>query len=114
MMVLENGGIIIDNPGMRAVGMTDSTSGLAMTFEQIGALAEQCKFNDCSHQNEKGCAVLAALEAWELNEETYNNYMKLQREQAHFTATVYEKRKRERAFGKMVKRIMQEKHSEKG
>ena len=114
MMVLENGGIIIDNPGMREVGMTDSTSGLAMTFEQIGALAEQCKFNDCSHQNEKGCAVLAALEAGELIEETYNNYMKLQREQAHFTATVYEKRKRERAFGKMVKRIMQEKHSDKG
>jgi ribosome biogenesis GTPase len=114
MMVLENGGIIIDNPGMREVGMTDKALGLELTFEQIGALAKQCKFNDCSHQSEKGCAVLAALEVGELNEETYHNYMKLQREQAHFTSTVYEKRKREKAFGKMVKRIMQEKRSDKG
>ncbi len=109
LIVLEKGGILIDNPGMREVGMTDSPSGLEMTFEHIYALAEACKFNDCSHQNEKGCAVLAALDSGDLNEETYENFMKLEREQAHFTASVHEKRKKDKAFGKMVKQVMKQK-----
>jgi ribosome biogenesis GTPase len=113
LIVLETGGVIIDNPGMREVGITDSSSGLAMTFEQIYELAEHCKFNNCTHQNEKGCAVLVALEAGELNEETYENFMKLEREQAHFSATVHEKRKKDKAFGKMVKQVMKHKHDHK-
>ena len=114
LIVLETGGIIIDNPGMREVGMTDSSSGLEMTFGQIYELAEECKFNDCSHQNEKGCAVLAALDSGELNEETYEHFMKLEREQAHFSATVHEKRKKDKAFGKMVKQVMKQKKVNKG
>lgn len=110
LIVLETGGVIIDNPGMREVGITDDSSGLEMTFEQIYELAVDCKFNDCSHQNEKGCAVLAALASGELNEETYENFMKLEREQAHFSATVHEKRKRDKAFGKMVKQFKQHKY----
>jgi ribosome biogenesis GTPase len=113
LIVLETGGVIIDNPGMREVGITDSSSGLDMTFEQIHDLAQQCKFNDCTHQNEKGCAVLDALDSGELNEDTYENYLKLEREQAHFSASVFEKRKKEKAFGKMVKQIMSQKKKDK-
>ncbi|MFY0685661.1 MAG: ribosome small subunit-dependent GTPase A [Cyclobacteriaceae bacterium] len=109
LIVLEGGGVIIDNPGMREVGITDSSSGLEITFDQIYELAEDCKFNDCSHQNEKGCAILAALSNGELNEATYENFMKLEREQAHFSATVHEKRKKDKAFGKMVKRVVKQK-----
>lgn len=113
MMVLPTGGIIIDNPGMREVGIADSSLGLEMTFEQIYELTEQCKFSDCSHQHEKGCAVLEALDRGELLESTYDHFMKLQREQAHFSATVYEKRKQDKAFGKMVKQVIKHKKAHK-
>ncbi|XOV94120.1 MAG: ribosome small subunit-dependent GTPase A [Bacteroidota bacterium] len=113
LIVLESGGILIDNPGMREVGIADSASGLEMTFDQIYALAEDCKFNDCTHQNEKGCAILEALDSGELHQETYDNFMKLEREQAHFSATVYEKRKKDKAFGKMAKAIIGEKKKNK-
>lgn len=113
LVILEKGGIIIDNPGMREVGITDSTAGLEMTFELIYELAEQCKFHDCSHQVEKGCAILSALESGELQEETYKHFLKLEREQAHFSATIYEKRKKDKAFGKMVKQIVKQKSQNK-
>lgn len=114
LIVLESGGVIIDNPGMREVGITDSSMGLEMTFDQVYELAEDCRFNDCSHQNEKGCAILAALDNGELNEETYENFMKLEREQAHFSATVHERRKKEKAFGKMVKQVVKRKYNNRG
>lgn len=110
LIVLETGGVIIDNPGMREVGITDSSVGLKMTFEQIYELAKECKFNDCKHQSEKGCAILEALESGKLNEATYENYLKLEREQAHFSATVHEKRKKDKAFGKMVKQYVNQKN----
>ena len=110
LIVLETGGVIIDNPGMREVGITDSSLGLKLTFEQIYELAQGCKFNDCSHQNEEGCAVLAALDSGELNGETYENFMKLEKEQAHFSATIYEKRKKDKAFGKMVRQVVKQKN----
>ena len=109
LIVLESGGVVIDNPGMREVGITDSPNALETTFEQIYELAEECKFNDCTHQNEKGCAIRAALESGELQEETYENFMKLERERAHFSASVHEKRKRDKAFGKMVKQAKYQK-----
>ena len=110
LIVLETGGVIIDNPGMREVGIADSSLGLKLTFEHIYELAAGCKFNDCSHQNEEGCAVLEALDSGELNEESYENFMKLQREQAHFAATVYEKRRKDKALGKMVRQVMKQKN----
>ena len=113
LIVLEAGGIIIDNPGMREVGLADSSAGLELTFEEIYELANKCKFNDCSHVNEKGCAVISAVESGDLSEEMYEHFMKLEREQAHFTATVHEKRRKEKAFGKMVKQVMKEKSTYK-
>ena len=113
LIMLETGGILIDNPGMREVGIADSSEGLEATFEQIYELAEQCKFNDCTHVNETGCAILRALDDGQLNEQAYENYMKLEKEQEHYSLTVHEKRKKDKRFGKMVKRVIQHKKRSK-
>ena len=103
LLVLNNGGILIDNPGMREVGIADSGSGMASTFEAIFELAQNCRFKDCTHTTETGCAVLEALENDELEEASYENYLKMEKEKEHFESTVAEKRKKDKAFGKMFK-----------
>jgi ribosome biogenesis GTPase len=103
LIVLENGGILIDNPGMREVGIADSKSGLEITFDRIVGLSKNCKFKDCTHTSEVGCSVLEAVENGEIDKNSYENYLKLEREKAHFEATVAEKRNRDKQFGKMMK-----------
>jgi ribosome biogenesis GTPase len=103
MFFLDNGGIIIDNPGMREVGIADTGSGLETTFDKIVRYAQKCKFKDCTHIHETGCAVLEALEKGDIYEKAYENYLKLKREKAHFESSVAEKRKKEKQFGKIVK-----------
>jgi len=103
LVVLENGGILIDNPGMREVGIADAGSGLEITFDLIFQLSKDCKFKDCTHTNEIGCAVLEAVENGEIDSASYENYRKMEREKAHFEATIAEKRKREKEFGKIMK-----------
>lgn len=110
LRILSNGGIIIDNPGMREVGMTDTSGGLETTFESIRELSEDCRFRDCSHTTEKGCAVIAAVETGEINRESYENYLRMEREKEHFESTVAEKRKKDKEFGKMVRNIMKNKN----
>ncbi len=77
LLVLENGGILIDNPGMREVGITDSTDGLEITFETIVGLSKDCKFKDCTHIAEIDCAVIAAVESGEIDRLSYENYLLL-------------------------------------
>lgn len=103
LIIVENGGIIIDNPGMREVGIADSTHGLDMTFETIINLSAHCKFKDCTHTTETGCAVIIAVENGEIERQAYENYLKMEREKAHFESTVAEKRKKDKDFGKMLK-----------
>jgi len=103
LIILENGGIIIDNPGMREVGIADSSSGLETTFDEILSLARNCKFKDCTHSNEVGCAVLEALENGDIDKASLVNYMKLEKEKAHFESTLAERRKKDKEFGKFVK-----------
>lgn len=103
LLVLENGGILIDNPGMREVGITDSTGGLEITFETITELSKECKFQDCTDTSETGCAVLAAVEKGEFDISSYENYLKMEREKEHFESTVAEKRRKEKFFGKLMK-----------
>jgi ribosome biogenesis GTPase / thiamine phosphate phosphatase len=103
MIVLENGGILIDNPGMREVGITDSSGGLEITFDRIVSLSKNCKFKDCTHNSEVGCSVLEAVENGEIDKDSYANYLKMEREKAHFEATAAEKRNRDKQFGKMMK-----------
>jgi ribosome biogenesis GTPase / thiamine phosphate phosphatase len=103
LIILENGGILIDNPGMREVGIADSASGLEITFDMILKLSGNCRFSNCTHTNERGCAVLKAVENGEIDENSYENYLKMEKEKAHFESSVAEKRSRDRKFGKMMK-----------
>lgn len=103
LVVLENGGILIDNPGMREVGIADTTAGLEITFGKIADLSMHCKFKDCTHTNEKGCSVLEAVEKREIDHASYRNYLKMKREKAHFESTVEERRNKDKEFGKILK-----------
>lgn len=103
LIVLENGGILIDNPGMREVGIADTAIGLETTFDRIISLSQKCKFKDCTHTNEIGCAVLDAVEKGEIDKKSYENYLKMEREKAHFESTIEERRKKDKEFGKVLK-----------
>lgn len=103
LFVLESGGIIIDNPGMREVGIADSEQGLTMTFDNIAELAKNCKFKNCTHINESGCAVIKAVEDGKLDKGEYENYLNLEREKKHFESTVEERKKKDKDLGKIIK-----------
>lgn len=113
LIILENGGVLIDNPGMREVGIADSTNGLEITFNKIISLSQYCKFKDCTHIKEKGCSVLEAVEKGEIDEASYQNYLKMEREKAHFESTVAERREKDKEFGKMLKNYKKNKHKSK-
>ncbi|MBN8705389.1 MAG: ribosome small subunit-dependent GTPase A [Bacteroidetes bacterium] len=108
LILLENGGLLIDNPGMREVGIADSTGGLEQTFDRILSLSEHCKFKDCRHISEVGCAVLEAIEKGEIDESSYKNYLKLEREKAHFETSATEKKKKDKIMGKVIKKFYQQ------
>jgi len=103
LVILENGGILIDNPGMREVGIADSESGLEITFDKIFQLSQNCKFKDCTHTNEIGCVVIEAVENGEIDQSSYSNYLKMEREKAHFESTVVERKAKDKEFGKFLK-----------
>ena len=105
LIILPAGGILIDNPGMREIGITDAAQALEATFDEIMHLAQQCKFGDCTHTSEKGCAVTEAVKQGKLDEQAYENFLKMEREQAHFDLSVSEKRKKDKTFGKMIKNV---------
>ncbi|MDO8896712.1 MAG: ribosome small subunit-dependent GTPase A, partial [Bacteroidales bacterium] len=104
MILLQNGGILIDNPGMREVGIADSSGGLEITFDRIFSFSKNCKFKDCTHISEIGCSVLEAVENGIIDKSSYENYLKIEREKTHFEATIAEKRNRDKQFGKMMKK----------
>ncbi len=103
LMILKDGGILIDNPGMREVGITDTAGGLEGIFEIISELSSACKFKDCTHTTEVGCEVIAAVNSGEIDESSYANFLKMEREKEHFESTIAEKRKKDKDFGKMIK-----------
>ena len=80
LILLPGGGMVIDTPGMRELGMWDSKSGIDHTFGEIEALEARCKFKDCSHHNEPGCAIRQALEDGTLSKERWLSYQKLKTE----------------------------------
>ncbi len=113
LMVLESGGILIDNPGMREVGIADTTGGLETTFDTIFNISADCRFTDCTHTHEKDCAVLAAVEKGNLDRATYNNYLKIEKENLRFKMSVAEKRKKDKAFGKICKEGVKKRKQDK-
>ncbi|MGD0728294.1 MAG: ribosome small subunit-dependent GTPase A [Spirochaetia bacterium] len=106
LVVLDNGAIFVDTPGMRELGMLGFSLGIEESFGDIAAIAERCRFTDCTHTTEKGCAVLSSVAKGELTTERYNSYLKLMKESKYYEMTYMEKRKKDKAFGKMVKNYM--------
>jgi ribosome biogenesis GTPase len=86
LLPLPGGGVLIDTPGLRGVGLWEADSGVARTFTDVEALAEECRFPDCSHHAEPGCAVLAAAEEGTLSMRRLENYRKLLRENERIAA----------------------------
>jgi ribosome biogenesis GTPase / thiamine phosphate phosphatase len=103
LTVLETGGILVDNPGIREVGIADSSGGLDATFNTITRFSQYCRFKDCTHTHETGCSVIEAVEKGEIDNAAYQNFLKLEREKAHFEETVEERRRKEKIFGKILK-----------
>ncbi len=103
LLLLESGAMLIDTPGMRELGLLGTGAGMDTTFRDIGDYAAQCRFPDCTHTQEPGCAVLAALETGELDDARYQSFLKLKKEADFHNLSYAEKRQKDRAFGKFIK-----------
>lgn len=99
--------IVIDNPGMREVGVTENPASIDSAFEDIVALARQCKYTDCTHTHEPGCEVLEAVNAGKLDKDKYTNYLNLKKEAGFYELTALEKREKNKKFGKFIKKAKQ-------
>ena len=114
LIALDAGGLILDTPGMREIQMADSQDGIAATFADILAYAQQCKFADCQHQTEPGCAVREAVQRGDLDQRRLDNYLKLIREDALNSASLSERRAKDRALGKFYKHTLSQANQLKG
>lgn len=83
LVKLPEGGLVLDTPGMRELGMWEAGDGLSQTFEDVAAIAEACRFNDCHHDAEPGCAIQQALVDGTLDPKRWENFQKLEREMAY-------------------------------
>ncbi|WP_449287010.1 ribosome small subunit-dependent GTPase A [Marinobacter sp. PE14] len=101
--ILPSGGLLVDVPGMRELRIADVDQSIGAVFDDIERLAEDCRFADCQHDTEPGCAVRRAIEETRIDSRRLANYKKLLRENALATATLAEKRAQGRAFAKVVK-----------
>lgn len=113
LLSMAGGAMILDTPGMRELQLADCADGLAQTFADIEELAGKCRFADCGHSNEPGCAVRQALDNGVLDERRLRHYEKLQREQQLNSATLAQRRAGERETGKLHKRILNERKRQK-
>jgi len=113
LIVLEHGGILIDNPGMRELGIADSSEGLETTFETILEFAENCKYRDCTHINEKGCGILEALENGEIDKASYENFRKMEKEKEHFETDSIQRKKKDKELGKLIKSAVKRRKRDK-
>ena len=113
LLRIPQGGLLLDTPGMRELQLADCDAGVNTTFADITSLAEKCRFGNCQHDNEPGCAVQSAIGRGELKARRLSSYQKLMREQAFNSATLAEKRARDKSFGKMIKAHLSDKTNRK-
>jgi ribosome biogenesis GTPase len=111
---LPQGGWLIDTPGMRELQLVESEGALEDVFSEISALAEDCRFSDCHHEAEPGCAVRAAIESGGLDPLRLQRFRKLLAEDRRNTETIAERRARDRALGQLYKSILSGKRHLKG
>ncbi|QZT35664.1 ribosome small subunit-dependent GTPase A [Halosquirtibacter xylanolyticus] len=105
LLELPNGSYLIDNPGVREVGIADHKEGIEQTFDQIEALSSQCYYGDCSHQHERGCAVTQAVSDGTLSEGSYQHYLKLIKEASHYEATSLERKQKGKQLSKLIRKV---------
>lgn len=116
MLLVPGGGLVIDTPGLRELQLWGNEEDLGAVFSDIERLALECRFNDCAHESEPGCAVLAAIERGDLDTDRFESYNKLRRElewldSKQDEAAMLKAKKRDREFGKLMKRV--KKHNPK-
>jgi len=109
LIKLECEAMLIDTPGMRELGNFSVETGINETFTEIVELSEQCQFNDCTHINEKGCAVLRGVKNGQVPEQRYQNYIKMKKESIYNEMSYLEKRRKDKQFGKLCKTVMKHK-----
>lgn len=103
MFELDNGSFLIDTPGLREVGLTDADTGIAQTFDDIAELAQECRFSDCSHSREPGCAVRTAVEDGRLSPDKLENYLRLKKESEHYQTEDYRRRQKDKQPANIVR-----------
>ena len=113
LITLAGGAMVVDTPGMRELENFSVETGLDDTFGEITALTRECRFNDCAHTSEQGCAVLQAVTEGTLSEKRYRNYMKMIRESIFNDMSYVEKRRKGKQFAKHCKTVMTHRKKQK-
>jgi ribosome biogenesis GTPase len=108
LIVLEQRAMLIDTPGMRELGNIGVSAGLEESFADVWSLSKTCRFANCTHSQEAGCALLTALKNGTLGRDRYESYLKLMKESEYNELSYVEKRRRDRNFGKFVKTAMKQ------
>jgi ribosome biogenesis GTPase len=111
LIVLDQGAMLIDTPGMRELGNIGVSSGIEESFADIWSLSKTCRFANCTHTQESGCALLNAIENGILQADRYQSYLKLMKESEYNELSYVEKRRKDRKFGQFIKTAM--KHHKK-
>ena len=109
-----HGGWLIDTPGMRELQLSGTGDGLDTLFDDIQSLAAECRFSDCAHDSEPGCAVKAALADGRLEQARFDRWEKLRREDQYNSESIAAARARQKAFGRVVKEAMAKSRHKRG
>jgi len=108
LLILDNGAILVDTPGMRELGLLGTSDGLDDSFADIHDLSLDCRFSSCTHSQEPGCAVLIAIDEGDLSRERYESYLKLKRETEYHDLSYVQKRKKDKDFGRFIKSVQKQ------
>ena len=105
LIVLSQGSMLIDTPGMRELGLLGASDGVSQGFEDIARLSRDCRYPNCTHTQEPGCAVRAAVQDGALTEDRYASFRKLKNESDYHELSYLDKRKKDKAFGRFIKSV---------
>ena len=106
LFLLPNGCLMIDTPGVREFALAlDQPDAVVSAFSEIEQLSQHCRYHDCSHTGEAGCAVIEAVDQHELDESVYLSYLKLKREADHYTASKQDKKRKSKDLSRLIKKV---------
>ncbi len=112
--VLPQGGLLLDSPGMRELQIADVGASVSVLFDDVEELVTHCRFSDCAHGQEPGCAVRAAIEAGDLDERRYESYQKLRREEGYAAESIAERHARSRNWAKTIRHTLTQSPKKRG